>query len=724
MKTPKNQFQVKKQSDDQLLNINKPNQYVIRFSGTSESKEAGEESARHKASIDSKNPVVVISNSFHYTPKVKLEDDLSYTVTLNGLPGGLARGVNSAFGSDSPYEQLKWFATTSEEVAINVGDRGQIYWPDANYELQQQINNKLNEEASEFLFLGNHQQKEWYSATNEVYWPLLHEMINYVIDVDKSDVYEEVNEAMANRVIQLIRENNNNIAKKPIVWVQDYHFNSSIKHFKEKAPDLQVGYFLHVPFPKIDEEMQQKLSTHIAGIKKSLKNLAKADSIGVHTERDKENFIQTLQNLGILSGEELKAMNDKVLVNPIGIPKTLVKDNLIKAMIAKTEERITFDDTKVNRENRKDNLPNRDGIAGDWIMIEGNIKPLKILNDEAKKWKNTDEKAKFSRGNMEFKKGKIHIGSLSRTDYTKGIHELILGFQKFLQEKRDGGMPNPEKSYQLNVISSAPRNLPAHLKYQEISLKLADNLLNEFPGSLNYIQGIPYDQIGLFFQAQQVIAATSIKDGYILSVGEGLIAKTSAALELLLPPHLIPSALIVSNTAGISESLKKNAFGEVDIPEALSLIEPTIDGVKNALAEQIARIETQMALPKNEQNMGGFYELADRLEDTAGFGKKALAHIVDRGNMDRASNTEHPSINIIAGAAVATLNQSAEDLSATSEAKLIPQLSSSLPETKRCFKAFAALAQSPCSTSLRNRNNSAPKPRSEEFRRKQSRSIG
>lgn len=564
-----------------------------------------------------KIPVSVVSNSFHFKPVVDKKEDGTIEVSVKGFPGGLARGVDSAFGEDSDYKMLRWHATDQERLT----ETGDVDRP-----VQEAINESMLEASSEIHFLDKDTKEAWYEhATNGLYWPFLHELTQYVTEVDKSDIYEQVNKDIAGRIVEAIKEEHGGqVPDDAIVWVQDYHFNSSIGYMKDEAPDLNVGYFLHVPFPEINAEMQAELSTHLDAIKTSLKSLLRADSIGFHTEKDKANFVKTLKNLGLVQDKQHeKEIVDKILVNPIGIPKDVVKENYHNAMISQTEERVTFDDNFVQNNPGTGVDEQADATLTDWVGVDGDLAPISILNDKAPEW--IKGKEEHARGDMTFSADKIHIGSVSRTDYTKGIHQLLDGYRDFLRAKREGGMENPQEKYQLNIVASPPRDMEAFKEYQKEALAKADALLEEFPGSLNYIPGVGFEELPLFNSAMSVIAATSFRDGYILAVGEALVGKTAAFESKLLTENDIPSGLIVSTGAGIALSLEKNERGEVEVPETLSLVEPTAEAIKGAIEKQVSRVEEQRQIEDVEQrDLGGFYKLADRLEDTSEFGKKAL----------------------------------------------------------------------------------------------------
>ena len=599
-----------KQDQEQTGNV-----YVIKpvYDPGEEQKKSAREGEEAR-----KIPVSIVSNSLHIKPVVDRKEDGTIEVSVKGFPGGLARGVNSAFGADSDFQMLRWHATEQQKL----NPEGHV-----DTEVQERINETMRRNSSEFHFLDSETKEAWYEhATNGLYWPFLHELTQYVTEQDRSDVYEQVNHDIADRIVEAIKEEHDGqVPNDAIVWVQDYHFNSSIGYMKDQAPELNVGYFLHVPFPEINAEMQGQLSTHMEAIKSSLKSLLRADSIGFHTEKDKANFVKTLENLGLVnSPEHKKEIEGKILVNPIGIPKDVVKQNYHEAMISQTEQRITFDDNFVQNNPGTGVDQRADAALTDWVGVEGNLSPINILNDKARSW--IEGKEEHSRGTMEFSPEKIHIGSVSRTDYTKGIHELIEAFHDFLKEKKEEGIEKPQDLYQLNVVASPPRDMEAFKGYQEEALQKADKLLEDFPGSLNYIPGVGFEELPLFNSAMSVIAATSFRDGYILAVGEALVGKTAAFESKLLPENDIPSGLIVSNGAGIALSLEKNERGEKNVPEALSLVEPTKEAIKEAIATQVGRVETQRNTPlaERDQTLGGFYKLASRLEDTSEFGKKAL----------------------------------------------------------------------------------------------------
>jgi trehalose-6-phosphate synthase len=549
-------------------------------------------------------PVFLLSNSLPVGVETK-----DGKVAIKNKPGGLGIGINGAFTPDSKFEKKIWLGISPEQ-------KGKHNQTDVNK--QEQINSELHVSLSgQYLFIDPKMQEVFYKdVTNGVLWPMHHDRFDLIHPENNWEVYEKVNQEAANTMVGIIKsEYGEKIPENTMVWVHDYHLQSAAKYLKEEAPELKVGHFHHLRWLEISSTQAETLGVQLEGVKENIRNAMEFDSLGFHTNSDKENFIKTVRNLGIETNEaKLEELRAKIVVNPIGIPKQNVRDNLTLSVADHTIEHF------------KHNLEAQEvfGIGAGFDTELPSLHQMVELN--SKEWVKNKETAV---GEMKFDPEKIHIGSVSRLDYTKGIVELVDGFHKFLKDKQAQGMENPEDKYQLNIVASAPRDIAAYLVYQELCLEKMNELENEFPGSINYIPGIPNTELPMFNAIMDISAATSPIDGYILSVGEALVART-AALELpgLLPDKNRPSALIVSKGAGISESLD-NFNGIPNIPESLSLITPSEETVANALETQITRIEEQRQKPEYSQNMGGFLGLEDRLSDTLDYGKRALEHLKD-----------------------------------------------------------------------------------------------
>src|SRR5690348_15314981 len=106
---------------------------------------------------------------------------------------------------------------------------------------------------------------------NAVLWPICHDRLDQLpLHVRDWHVYEEVNARFAEAVAAQYRPGD-------VIWVHDYHLMRLPALLRERLPDAQIGFFLHVPFP--NPEIFFALSNR----RWLVEGLLGADLIGFHT---------------------------------------------------------------------------------------------------------------------------------------------------------------------------------------------------------------------------------------------------------------------------------------------------------------------------------------------------------------------------------------------------------------------------------------------------------
>ena len=104
-------------------------------------------------------------------------------------------------------------------------------------------------------------------------WPLFH-YFQDVLDVnpivEQWDAYKEANAAFADALIPTLKPGD-------LVWVHDYHLMLLPSMLKQRMPELNIGWFLHTPFPT--SEVFRMLPMR----KELLQGVLGADLLGFHT---------------------------------------------------------------------------------------------------------------------------------------------------------------------------------------------------------------------------------------------------------------------------------------------------------------------------------------------------------------------------------------------------------------------------------------------------------
>ncbi len=601
-----------------------------------------------KKEVMDKIPVYILS----YSLPVKVDLDKRKVKGVEFRPGGLGMGVNPVFNViDSAFQKQAWLGVSEQHRTSKM-------------EVDQKMHLIVNEGLKnfgnmEYVYLPSELPKEFYKeAANGVFWPLHHSLTMYAVEEDKSHVYELVNELMADEMIDKIKsENNGKVPKDSMVWVHDYHFQSVPKYLKEKAPAIKVGYVHHIPYPEMTTSFMDQLPQHKKIIQQTIVGILHADSIIFHTSEYKQNFIQSVKNMGIITDKsELKKLEDKIIVNPIGISKKEIAEHLTDKLnenvydplkyVAFTQETLLtpsdFDKGTVAEIDLAKVWNTMAGVSANTHKTQNSSKdpiadPLKYVAfpEEVsgttahydKEWVDAPSQ---TLGELAMNPVKINIGAVSRLDYTKGIQELVEGYHLFLKQKVAEGVENPGALYQLNIVASTPRDIKAYIEYQKVIIEKMKVILEEFPGSLTFIPGLEFKVLPVNNASQDIIIAGSVKDGYLMAAPEALKARVDALnIDGLIEAPNRPSALIISEGAGVVESLKKDANNEVNIPAELSIIACSAESVRDALNTQVRRITIERKLPLERQNIEGFTTLIDRINTVEYAGRVALKALYD-----------------------------------------------------------------------------------------------
>jgi trehalose 6-phosphate synthase/phosphatase len=128
---------------------------------------------------------------------------------------------------------------------------------------------------------------------NQTLWPLFHQFsMNVVFNASGWEAYVEANRRFADAVLEHLRPGD-------LVWVHDYHLLLLPAMLRERAPQVRVGFFLHIPFPGAD------VFRILPRREELLRGLLGADFVAFHTFGDVQHFRSSLLRvLGVDSSME------------------------------------------------------------------------------------------------------------------------------------------------------------------------------------------------------------------------------------------------------------------------------------------------------------------------------------------------------------------------------------------------------------------------------------
>jgi trehalose 6-phosphate synthase len=120
---------------------------------------------------------------------------------------------------------------------------------------------------------------------NSVLWPLFHGFPNRCeFNPAFWNQYEKVNETFATALAETISPG------QPI-WVHDYHLIGVAEKLREIAEPGNIGYFLHIPFPALENYIKLPWRADL------MRALLAYDLLGFQSGRDKRNFLECVTRL-------------------------------------------------------------------------------------------------------------------------------------------------------------------------------------------------------------------------------------------------------------------------------------------------------------------------------------------------------------------------------------------------------------------------------------------
>lgn len=189
-----------------------------------------------------------------------------------------------------------------------------VGWPGASFldPQRQEIEEKLIPTGLVPVYLSREQEEYYYHVfCNSILWPLFHYFTDRITHSFESwKYYEEVNALFAEKVIE-------HAAFGATVWVHDFHLMLLPLLLKEKRADLNIGFFLHIPFPS--SEIYRMFPKREV----LLKGLLSADYLGFHTSDYARHFrLACSRVLGAdsdVKGVTFQEKKTGVGVHPIGM---------------------------------------------------------------------------------------------------------------------------------------------------------------------------------------------------------------------------------------------------------------------------------------------------------------------------------------------------------------------------------------------------------------------
>jgi trehalose 6-phosphate synthase/phosphatase len=309
-----------------------------------------------------------------------------------------------------------------------------------------------------------------------------------------------------------------------LLWVQDFHLALVPHLVRRQRGELPIGIFWHVPFPP------EQLMRILPWREEFLRGMLGADLIGFHTQSYANHFLNCCSRILHL---DVDAQNGEISVSgrrvraaafPLGIPADFFSTLAASSRVAARAQRIRRS-------------------LGSQIMVLG----------------------------------------VDRLDYTKGILERLLGFERFLEQ-------NPVWHRRVTLVLIAVPSRTKVSDYANLKRQL-DELVGHVVGRFSSEGWVPLRYLYTQFGAEELVAYYRAADVALLTPlrdGMNLVAKEFVASHVG-----DDGVLILSEFAGAAEELTEALL--VNPYDADQIAERLRQAMEMEPAEKAARLRAMRA---------------------------------------------------------------------------------------------------------------------------------
>ncbi|MCR6645225.1 MAG: trehalose-6-phosphate synthase [Terricaulis sp.] len=295
------------------------------------------------------------------------------------------------------------------------------------------------------------------------------------------------------------------IERDDMIWVQDYHLIPMARELRERGVENAIGFFLHIPWPA--REILVTLPRH----QQLVEALFHYDVVGFQTQEWLDAFIAYVRYEAggeVLPDGGLRAFGRtlRAVALPIGLDAEEFATMAASAPAVESFERM-----------------------------------------------------------QESKIGRKMLLGVDRLDYSKGLEERLMAFERFLAD-------HPEHKREVFMLQISTHTRSDVEEYQDISARL-DALSGRINGACAEMDWIPVrnvhrphgrDELAGIYRAADVCLVTPLRDGM------NLVAKEFVASQV----EDDPGVLILSRFAGAASQMKEalivNPFSQEDVADAIN----------------------------------------------------------------------------------------------------------------------------------------------------------
>lgn len=325
--------------------------------------------------------------------------------------------------------------------------------------------------------------------SNETLWPLFHDLLGHCrFSAENWEAYRKVNGKFAAILAEQGQPHD-------VTWVHDYQLTLVGQALRCQGDRRILGFFLHIPFPSPD------LFRRLPWRRELIEALVEYDLLGFQTLRDRRNFVQCAVSL---------------------VPDTEVVNRQRHYTLLRSGERFIkagHYPISIDFNEFHEGAKSREVADAAWYLHE-NLEDLQLI-----------------------------LG-IDRLDYTKGIPERFLAFERALEKH-----PDLHKRVSLLQVVVPSRTLvPDYQNLKELLDQLAGRINARFsePGwtPIYYVfRSLDRTQLLAHYRAAEIALITPLRDGMNLVAKEYCAASVDGT-----------GVLVLSEFAGAADQLGGDAL--------------------------------------------------------------------------------------------------------------------------------------------------------------------
>jgi trehalose 6-phosphate synthase/phosphatase len=310
----------------------------------------------------------------------------------------------------------------------------------------------------------------YHGFCNSTLWPLFHYFPSYASYSEEDwATYQKVNELFCDAIVELARPGDE-------IWVHDYQLLLLPSLLRQRLPDANIGFFLHIPFPSF--EVFRQLPT--AWRRQLLNGVLGADLVGFHTHDYVQHFLHSV----------FRTLGHEHHLGQINV------DGAIK---------------------RVESFPIGIDFQRFWETAA------------------SDEVSALRATLAEGLGGRQLIFSVDRLDYSKGILHRLRGYEAFLQSRPEY---HGKVTFVLVVVPSREQVSRYQRMKQELDELVGQ--INGNLGSVGWVpivyqyRSVPFAELVALYNLAAVALITPLRDGMNLVAKEFLASKPDGSGVLIL----------------------------------------------------------------------------------------------------------------------------------------------------------------------------------------------